>query len=164
LAANDINLLSLLNLLQFTSNMARVHINLPAEPVFTTELQVRVSDINYGGHVGNDSMLTLMHEARLVFYRSLGFKNEISFEGSIGQIITDAAIEYKAESFLGDYLRIQIFIGEISKYGFEMSYKITNKNTEKEIARGKTGIVCFDYEKRKVASIPAALLNMISAV
>jgi acyl-CoA thioester hydrolase len=105
-----------------------------------------------------------MHEARLVFYRSLGFKNEISFEGSIGQIITDASIEYKAESFLGDYLRIQIFIGEISKYGFEMSYKITNRNTEKEIARGKTGIVCFDYEKRKVASIPAALLNKISAV
>jgi acyl-CoA thioester hydrolase len=142
--------------------MARIHIYLPAEPVFTAELQVRVSDINYGGHVGNDSILTIMHEARLLFYRSLGFKSEISFEGTIGQIITDAAIEYKAESFLGDYLQIQIFIDEISKYGFEMLYKITNKNTEKEIARGKTGIVCFDYDKRKVASIPVVLLNKIN--
>ena len=142
--------------------MARVHIELPSNPLFITELQVRVSDINYGGHVGNDSILTLMHEARLIFYRSLGFKNEISFEGPVGQIITDAAIEYKAESFLGDLLQIQIFIDEITKYGFEMLYKITNRNTEKEIARGKTGIVCFDYDKRKVASIPAALLNKIT--
>lgn len=141
--------------------MARVHIDLPSNPLFTTELQVRVSDINYGGHVGNDSILTLMHEARLIFYRSLGFKNEISFEGPVGQIITDAVIEYKAESFLGDLLQIQIFIDEITKYGFEMLYKITNKNTDKEIARGKTGIVCFDYDKRKVASIPAALLDKI---
>jgi len=141
--------------------MARVRITLPDEPLFTTELQVRVSDINYGGHVGNDSILTLLHEARLIFYRSLGYKNEISFEGSVGQIITDAAIEYKAESFLGDNLKIQIFIDEVSKYGFEMLYKVTNRETEKEIARGKTGILCFDYEKRKVASVPASLLNKI---
>ena len=51
--------------------MARLHIDLPEKFNFATELAVRVSDLNYGGHVGNDSMLTLMQEARTLFYRDL---------------------------------------------------------------------------------------------
>jgi len=138
--------------------MARIHIELPEKFLFSATLVVRVSDLNYGGHVGNDSILTLMQEARVQFYRKLGFTNEISFEGSVGQIIADAAIQYKAQSFLGDELTIDVGVGEFTKYGFDMFYRLTNIATGKEVARGKTGIVCFDYTKGKVASIPALLL------
>lgn len=141
--------------------MPRIHISLPSTSLFTAEVQVRVADINYGGHVGNDSILTIMQDARLLFYRANGFKNEISFEGSIGQIIADASVQYKAESFLGDQLLIHIFIDDITKYGFDMLYQILNKENGKEIARGKTGIVCFDYLKRKVAPIPESLLAIL---
>jgi acyl-CoA thioester hydrolase len=141
--------------------MPRIQISLPPTVLFTAEVQVRISDINYGGHVGNDSILTIMQDARLIFYRAKGFKNEISFEGSVGQIIADASVQYKAESFLGDQLLINIFVDEITKYGFDMLYQIINKENGKEIARGKTGIVCFDYQKRKVASIPESLLAIL---
>jgi acyl-CoA thioester hydrolase len=141
--------------------MPRIQISLPPTVLFTAEVQVRISDINYGGHVGNDSILTIMQDARLIFYRANGFKNEISFEGSVGQIIADASVQYKAESFLGDQLLINIFVDEITKYGFDMLYQIINKENAKEIARGKTGIVCFDYQKRKVASIPESLLAIL---
>jgi acyl-CoA thioester hydrolase len=134
--------------------MGRIIIDLPENRVFATELTVRVADLNYGGHVGNDSILALMQEARVAFYRSLGFKDEVSLEGSVGQIISDAAIQYKSESFLGDVLIITIFLAEFNKYGFDMFYQMITKETGKEVARGKTGIVCFDYDKRKVASIP----------
>jgi acyl-CoA thioester hydrolase len=141
--------------------MSRLQLDLPATFIFSTEIPIRVTDINYGGHVGNDSILSLMHEARIQFYRHLGFKNELSFEGSIGQIIADAAIVYKSESFLGDVLTAQIAVADFNKYGFDLLYKLTNNTTTKEVARGKTGIVCFDYEKRKVASIPHILLNKL---
>jgi acyl-CoA thioester hydrolase len=141
--------------------MPRIQISLPPTVLFTAEVQVRISDINYGGHVGNDSILTIMQDARLIFYRAKGFKNEISFEGSVGQIIADASVQYKAESFLGDQLLINIFVDEITKYGFDMLYQIINKENGKEISRGKTGIVCFDYQKRKVASIPESLLAIL---
>ncbi|MBL7857997.1 MAG: thioesterase family protein [Cyclobacteriaceae bacterium] len=141
--------------------MARIHLDLPEKFLFSTAIPVRVSDINYGGHVGNDSILTLMQEARVEFYRSLGFKNEVSFEGSVGQIIADSAVVYKAESFLGDVLVIQIGATDFNKYGFDLLYLLTNKETGKEVARGKTGIVCFDYDKRKVASIPACVLEKL---
>jgi 4-hydroxybenzoyl-CoA thioesterase len=92
----------------------------------------------------------------------LGYENELSFEGSIGQVIADAALVYKAEVFLGDILVIRIALGEFSKYGFDLYYLVSGKNDEKEIAKGKTGIVCFDYEKRKPARVPASLIEKLS--
>lgn len=141
--------------------MARIQITLPDTFIFTTELTVRASDLNYGAHVGNDSVLTIMQEARIVLYRTLGFKDEISFEGSIGQIIADAAIQYKSEAFLGDHLIIKIAVDEFTRFGFDMYYLLENAETGKEVARGKTGIVCFDYKKRKIAAIPDILLHKL---
>ena len=137
--------------------MARISIDLPQEFIFTTEINVRASDLNYGGHVGNDSVLTLFQEARILFYRHMGFKSELNLEGSVGQLMSDAAVVYKSESFLGDELIIQIAVADFNKYGFDLLYKMSNKQTGKEVARGKTGIVCFDYDKRKVASVPEIL-------
>jgi len=138
--------------------MARIHLNLPDKFLYSTDITVRVSDLNYGGHVGNDTMLTLLQEARIQFYRSLGFKDETSFEGAVGQIIIDAAVQYKAESFLGDVLVIQIAAEDLTRFGFDFLYLVRNKATGQEVARGKTGIVCFDYSRKKIVSIPAPLL------
>jgi YbgC/YbaW family acyl-CoA thioester hydrolase len=144
--------------------MARIEIQLPEKFSFHTDIVIRVSDLNYGNHVGNDSVLTLMQEARTLFYRTLGFESEVKLEGPVGQIVTDAAIVYKAESFLGDILHIEIAVDEMSKYGFDLFYRITNKATGKEVARGKTGIVCFDYQRRKIAVIPDILRERLTAL
>lgn len=143
--------------------MARLELTLPSHFIYVTELAVRVNDLNYGAHVGNDNMLALMQQARINFYRENGFKDEISFEGSVGQVISDALVIYKAEAFLGDVLLIQLAIEDISKYGFDMLYQVMNKASGKEVARGKTGIVCFDYDKRKIAPIPERLLSVITS-
>jgi acyl-CoA thioester hydrolase len=142
--------------------MARIELQLPEAWHFSTELPVRVSDLNYGNHVGNDNVLGLMHEARLQYYRHLGFKDELSFEGSVGQVISDAAIVYKAEAFYGDTLICQLAAADFNKYGFDMMYLLTNKMSGKEVARGKTGIVCFDYDKRKIATVPTVLKEKLT--
>lgn len=126
--------------------------------------KIQIFDLNYGNHVGNDSVLTLMQEARTLFYRSMGFESEVKLEGNVGQIVSDAAIVYKAESFLGDVLTIEIGIGDHNKYGFDLFYRITKGADYKEVARGKTGIVCFDYEKRKIAMVPAILMERIKSL
>jgi len=143
--------------------MPRINIDLPAKYLFKTEIAVRATDLNYGGHVGNDMILTYMQEARVAFYRSLGFRNELNFEGDVGHIIADACVVYKSESFLGDVIIFELGVMDINKYGFDMVYLLTNKATGKEVARGKTGIVCFDYVKRKVTPIPQNLLRHVSA-
>lgn len=143
--------------------MPRLQLDFPDETKFTCELTVRAADLNYGNHVGNDSILTLMQEARIQFYRNLGYRNELSFEGTTGHIVADAAVVYKSEAFLGDVLIIEVALTDFNKYGFDMFYRLRNKETGKDVAIGKTGIVFFDYEKRKVASIPAGFLEKVKS-
>ncbi len=143
--------------------MPRLQLDFPAEVRFTCELTVRASDLNYGNHVGNDSILTIMQEGRIQFYRSLGYQNELHFEGQVGHLVADSAIVYKSEAFLGDVLSIDIAISDFNKYGFDMYYRLRNKATGKEVAIGKTGMVFFDYEKRQVASIPAGFLEKVKS-
>jgi len=47
--------------------MARSRIDLPDSFPFGIDIPVRITDINYGGHLGNDAVLGLVHEARIAF-------------------------------------------------------------------------------------------------
>ena len=132
--------------------MPRIKIELPEKFLFKTEIPVRITDINYGGHLGNDSLLSIIHEARVRFLKHLSY-SEKEVEGS-GIIMTDAAIQYKAESFYGDALLIEISVADFSKIGCDIVYRIMNSTTKKEIAIAKTGIVFFDYKNKKVVAVP----------
>jgi acyl-CoA thioester hydrolase len=39
---------------------------------FSTDITVRTTDLNYGGHLGNDRLLSLIHEARVAFLKYRG--------------------------------------------------------------------------------------------
>jgi len=50
-------------------------------------------------------------------------------------------------------------VGDFNKYGCDFFYKVVRKNGGKEVARAKTGIVFFDYNRQKMVPVPAAFLN-----
>lgn len=141
--------------------MARVKIDLPDKFLFETDIKVRISDVNYGGHVGNDAILAIAHDARLQFLNSLGY-SELDVEGT-SLIMADSAVIYKGESFFGDTLLVEIGVNDIHKLGFDLIYKISNPTKEQDIAHIKTGMICFDYKNRKIAALPEkAKANLIS--
>ena len=137
--------------------MARIKIDMPDHFIFSTELPVRISDINYGGHLSNDRVLSLVHEARVQFLKQYQYA-ELDVEGR-GLIMTDSATVYKAEGFHGDLLQVDIAVGDFNKYGCDFFYLLSNKQTAVEIAHVKTGFVFFDYDERKVVSVPERFRN-----
>jgi acyl-CoA thioesterase FadM len=137
--------------------VARIKLNLPETFSFSTDVRVRISDINYGNHLGNDALLSLVHEARLQFLQSRGF-SELDIDGC-GLILTDAVIVYKSQGFHGDLLTIFAAVDDFNKYGCDIFYKVIRKNGGKEVARAKTGIVFFDYNRQKMVPVPAAFLD-----
>lgn len=141
--------------------MARVKLNIPENKVFSTEIAVRITDINYGNHLGNDAMVSLLHEARMEWLASLQY-TELNIEED-ALIMADLSVEYKAESFYGDILLIDIFIGELTRVSFEIYYKITTLRNEVDIliANAKTGMVCYDYATKKVVNIPENFLKKL---
>lgn len=120
--------------------------------VFSTTVKTRITDLNYGGHIGNEMMLIYAQQARVDFLNSLGY-GELTLAGK-GIIMTDAVVLYKSEAFAGDRLNIEIAIDDLTSIGFDMHYKITNRTTNREVARVKTGILCFDYQQKKIAALP----------
>lgn len=132
--------------------MPRIKIELPGKFIFQTDIPIRITDINYGGHLGNDSLLSIIHEARLRFLNHNGY-SESNVEG-VGIIMIDAGIQYKSEGFYGDEVLIEVAVTDFTGIGCDFVYRLSNKNSKKEIALAKTGIVFFDYAKRKTAPVP----------
>lgn len=132
--------------------MARITLTLPPTFSFSTKIQIRITDINYGNHLGNDAVLSLIHEARMQFLQSAGY-SELDLAG-VGLIMADVAIEFKAEAFYGETLTAYITAGDFSRVGFDLFYKLVKEDAKTVVALAKTGMVCFDYEKRKVTAVP----------
>ncbi|MBV8657707.1 MAG: thioesterase family protein [Burkholderiales bacterium] len=132
--------------------MARIKLDLPEHFVFSTEISIGIGSINYGGHMGNDAALTLLHEARIRFIHSLGF-TELDIAGR-GLIQSDAALVYKAEAFWGDVLVVDIALDDFNKYGCDLYYRVRRPADGRDILHAKTGMLFFNYDTRKPASIP----------
>ncbi|HEX6193582.1 MAG TPA: thioesterase family protein [Chitinophagaceae bacterium] len=134
--------------------MPRIKIDLPSDFIFSTIIPIRITDLNYGNHVGNDTILSIIHEARMQYLASIGY-TELQFAG-IGIIMRDVAIEFKAELFYGDRVTAHVNPGEVSKAGFELFYKLEKDADGKKVfvAAASTGMVCFDYSRKKIMSLP----------
>lgn len=139
--------------------MARVKLDLPENPVYAATVPVRITDLNYGGHVGNDTLLSILHEARVQFLTHFGF-TEHNIAGK-GIIMSDAVLVYKAEIFYGATLTIEIGVSDLHAHGTDITYRVMDG--EKEVARAKTGIVFFDYEKRKIAQTPEEFIALFAS-
>ena len=142
--------------------MARIKIDLPATEIGNVTVPIRIADINYGNHVGNDAFVTIIHEARMQWLGRYNY-TEMNFADT-SLIMSDLAIEFKQESFYGDIVNITIFVGEISRVSFELYYQLSTQRGDKQIllAKAKTGMVCFDYNAKKVAPIPEKLIIIIN--
>ena len=141
--------------------MGRIKIDITGHPVASLVIKVRITDINYGNHVGNDAFVSLIHEARVQWLAQHHF-TELNAAGT-GLIMGDLAVEFKGESFYGDELTIDITAEQTSKLTFDLFYRLTAKRNSSGIliAHAKTGMVCYDYEKKKPALIPAGLLELL---
>jgi acyl-CoA thioester hydrolase len=142
--------------------MPRIKIELPGRSIASFKIPVRITDINYGNHAGNDAIVGLIHEARMQFFSQYGF-TEMNVSGT-SLIMSDLFIEFKNEAFYKDVLDIKIFIGEISRVSFEIFYSLCTlrENNAIVVANAKTGMVCFDYDAKKVQPVPEALRKLLA--
>ncbi len=132
--------------------MARIKLTLPENFNFSTQVEIRITDINYGGHLGNDSVLGIIHEARIRMLAEKGFtEGDI---GGTGIIMTGAAIVYASEGFYGDRIRIDVAVSDITNAGCDMFYRLVNTANNKIIAKAQTNIVFYDYVNKKITRTP----------
>jgi acyl-CoA thioesterase FadM len=138
--------------------MSRLRLELPASLPFRTQLPVRITDVNYGGHLGNDAVLSLVHEARVQFLASMGY-TEQNIEGT-SIIMADAQIVYRSEGHYGDRIDVSVGFGDIDGVSFEIYTLLSQAVSGREVARVKTTLVCFDYAARRPLPVPPGLQKL----
>ena len=140
----------------------KIRLKLPKEIHFETSLCIRVSDLNYGGHLGNDSVLSLTHEARVRFFSNLGVTERNFFD--VGLIMADSAVVYKSQGFLNDNILVQISVTEFRSHGFKLFYLFKKIDSNIDLAYVQTSMVCFDYVKNKILPIPKKFKDLVNEI
>lgn len=94
--------------------MARLTLNFPEDQFcYSTHLTVRVTDINGANHLGNDSMISMISEARARFLFDFGI-TETEGDGT-GIIVTDLATTYRAEAHARDQLLFEVGVMDFNR-------------------------------------------------
>ena len=142
--------------------MARIQFPLPEHFVFATQLQIYISHVNQGGHLDNAQLLTLVSEARLRFFQSLGHR-ELDVVG-YPIVVGDLMAQYKSEGFHGETMRVRMCPQDVNRYGFDLAFCMDCLDSGREVARGKVGIVFIDRTTRQVAPVPPSFLAQLEAL
>lgn len=143
--------------------MPRQHLCFPQERlVHRHQLTVRISDLNYGQHLGHDALVSLLHQARVSWWAAHGLAEwDI---GGVGTVIADLAVEYRAEAFWNDHLTIELAVGDIGRKGAEIWHRIVKPHAdgEQEVAVARVGIVFFDFQSRQAVIVPEAFHQVVA--
>ena len=143
--------------------MARVKLNFPVKkPIFIAQIPLRITDMNYGNHMGNDVVLSIMHDARMQFLASEGY-TELEI-GGCGLIMADVMIAYRSEGHYGDLLSVELFTDGLSSRSFDFLYRLSTRRGGQKIliAEGKTGMVGYDYQEAKVCMLPGKFIATLN--
>jgi acyl-CoA thioesterase FadM len=142
--------------------MGRVKIKFPNQKaLYQLSIPVRIGDINYGNHMGNDSLLSIIHEARMQLLKAWGYTE--LYAGGSALIMADVMIAYRSEAYYGDVLNINIYTEEVGERSFDLLYQITTTRAgaTADVAHAKTGMVCFNYDTKKIVPMGEGLRNKL---
>jgi acyl-CoA thioesterase FadM len=143
--------------------MARLTLKFPEDQYcFSTLLTVRVTDINAAKHLGNDSMISMISEARALFFFEFGI-TETAADG-VGIIVTDLATTYKAEAHARDQLLFEVGVMDFNPYGGDITFRISRPADGVLVAMAKSGFVFFNYQSFKVIGMPAEFPSKFAKV
>ena len=140
--------------------MPRIQFELPDHFSFATDIQIYISHVNQGGHLDNAQLLTLVSEARVRFFKSLGYT-----EGNVAGypiVVGDMVAQYKSEGFHGETMRVRMVPRDYNRYGFDLVYRMECLDANREVARGKIGIVFIERDTRKVTPVPQEFLARVN--
>jgi len=128
---------------------------------FSTILKVRIGDINYGNHMGNEAFIQFFHEARIQYLAQFSLSEKDIGHG-VGLILTEINCDLKAEVFYGDELEVFVQVSELKRSRFTMIYQIVRKSDDKLVSSGYTTLAAFDYQKKKPVPLPQTFQEAVT--
>ncbi|MDW5378744.1 thioesterase family protein [Halomonas sp. HP20-15] len=142
--------------------MQRLDIEFPqAQCLHRYALAVRISDINYGRHLGHDAIVGLLHEARAQAFEALGH-HEWDVAGH-PSVVAELAIQYRSESRWGDALTAETAIPPVEGKALTVYQRLVRPADERTVAVARIGLVLLDPEQGRPVDVPASFNDALAA-
>ncbi len=128
---------------------------------FYHPIEVRYGDIDPQGHLNNARYMTYFEQARVVYIQHLGLWDAKSFQ-ELGIILANAQVTYLSAVRMDQQVRVGVRVTRLGEKSFVMEYRLEDTPTQKELARGSTVLVAYDYQNSQPIPIPEVWRHAIS--
>lgn len=124
-------------------------------------ITVRFRDLDAMGHVNNSVYLTYFEEARVAYYRLL-IGHELD-PATFDFVIAEITCTYRSPARLGEVLEVAIRTGEVRSRSFVFEYLITERESKRVVATGRSVQVAYDYAAGRTKSLSEEMVARMEA-
>ena len=123
------------------------------------QLRVRFNECDPNGHASNISYVTYLEVARIQFFTDIG--HTIDPKGK-NFVLATTTIDYLSQAKFNQLLTITTQIEKIGTKSFVIVNEILDAESEKPIARGKSVMVYFDFQRNQSEPLPDDLRSKLT--
>ncbi|MDR5866586.1 acyl-CoA thioesterase [Halomonas koreensis] len=141
--------------------MERVRLDFPEADIrHRHPLTVRVTDMNYGRHLGHDALVSLLHEARIQALAALGLA-----EGDMGgypSVAADLAVQYQAEARWPEALVADTAIPAPGRKAITVYHRLRREADAAVVATARLNLMLVDPASGRPVAIPEAVRERLA--
>jgi acyl-CoA thioester hydrolase len=138
--------------------MQRLRLDPPTAIHHSVDLRVRVTDINYGRHLGHMELIGLVHEARMRFFEGLGAR-EFDVDG-LSLVVTELQATYAGEALHGQTVRIDTQVVATGRSAASFRTQLADAASGRSVAVVHVGAVFVERAAGKVRPLPATIRRL----
>lgn len=127
--------------------------------LYTATENVRISDLNYGNHLGHTQLADLLHNIRALYLKNYGL-TELNCYGA-GMILLNITLECYSQCYFNDKLELNLYLNSVKGAKIEFSYVVKNLSNNKIVAHAITTMGFLDKEKMTPIKPPKELTNLM---
>ncbi len=124
---------------------------------YSTNIELRFSDLDAYGHVNSAVYFTYLETARVKLFHD--FIRENSEQG-IFSVVARAECDYKIPIMLYDEVIVTLWVSRTGRSSFDLEYRL-HDSQEKVYATARTTMVCFDSVKNVTVPIPESIRALV---
>lgn len=141
--------------------MERIKLDFPETAILHRHpLTVRITDMNYGRHLGHDTLVSLLHEARIQAFGALGLTEWDM--GGFPSVVADLAVQYQSEARWPDALVIETAIPEPAGKAITVYQRIRHAEGGRPVATARLNVMLVDPAQGRSVAIPDGVRQAIA--
>jgi acyl-CoA thioester hydrolase len=121
-------------------------------------VKVRFSETDALGHISNISYFIYLEEARIEFFKALGFDMAIE---KWKVILASAKCDFINQGFFNQHLKVISVVNKIGNSSFSIIHRVVDAETGQLIAKGEASAVHFNFETQKSERLPDEIRDLL---